>query len=399
MGGRMNHITRWILFLSSAILLAAPRGFAIEVQTGTEDFTLRIDSDLQVRAEGSFDGPPPTATSGAAPSGHFNTDFFLRRASLTAAGTAYKHFTYYLKLESGRFGARGNYAVASLIQDMYIGVVPFQDFNIEAGFLKSPLSHAALDSAPQANSLEGVSDILFYPNARAQRQDGVQVRGLFFDRRILIRGGVYEGARSGVSGGTPVTTAFAPPFVNPQGVPLVAGMARLNLIGYEASYTYPQIYLDGSSHLSVGVGGQYQAHAGALKDTVSGSFYDYSALAADLFVDMALPNDSEAVLTLGGYRFDYGTGKAKTGNGLHGDLGYRWGPIEPQANFYWYNSDTRVNSFLRVAGGLTYFFNRHRAKIMAEFQSTIANGVLPDTPGLPATPRLHTILLQGQLAL
>ncbi len=389
----MNHMTRWIPFLSSVILFASPRGFAIEVPTGTEDFTLRIDSDLQVRAEGSFDGPPPTATSGPAPSGHFNTDFFLRRASLSAGGTAYRLFTYYLKLESGRFGARGNYAVASLIQDMYIGVVPVEDFTIEAGFLKTPLSHAALDSAPQANSLEGVSDILFYPNARSQR------RGLFFDRRILIRGGVYEGARSGVSGGSPTTPAFAPPFVNPQGAPLVAGMARLNLIGYERSYTYPQIYVDGSTHVSLGVGGQYQAHSGALKDAATGSFYDYSALAADLFADVALPNDSEAVLTLGGYRFDYGTGKAKTGNGLHADAGYRWGPIEPQANFYWYNSDTRVNSFLRVAGGLTYFFNRHRAKIMTEFQSTISNGVLPNTPGLPATPRLHTILLQGQLAL
>src|SRR5713101_9979250 len=124
MGGRMNHMTRWILFLSSAILLAAPRGFAIEVQTGTEDFTLRIDSDLQVRAEGSFDGPAPTATSGPAPSGHFNTDIFLRRASLSARGTAYKYFTYYIKLETGRFGARGNYSTASQLQDVVLGFVP-----------------------------------------------------------------------------------------------------------------------------------------------------------------------------------------------------------------------------------------------------------------------------------
>jgi len=282
---------------------------------------------------------------------------------------------------------------------MYIGVVPVEDFTIEAGFLKTPLSHAALDSAPQANSLEGVSDILFYPNARSQRQDGVQMRGLFFDRRILIRGGVYEGARSGVSGGSPTTPAFAPPFVNPQGAPLVAGMARLNLIGYERSYTYPQIYVDGSTHVSLGVGGQYQAHSGALKDAATGSFYDYSALAADLFADVALPNDSEAVLTLGGYRFDYGTGKAKTGNGLHADAGYRWGPIRTASQLLLVQQRHESEQLPQGRGRPYIFLQPAPREDHDGVPEHDLQRVLPNTPGLPATPRLHTILLQGQLAL
>ena len=232
-------------------------------------------------------------------------------------------------------------------------------------------------------------------NARAQRQTGAQVRGLFLDRRILIRGGAYEGARASttVSSSNP---APAQPAVNPNGVPLVAGMARYNFIGVDSAYTFPQIYVDGSSHVSAGVGGQWQSHSGSQKDATT--FYDYSALSADVFVDMAVPDDMEALLILDGYRFDYGPGKPKTGYGLHGELGYRWGWIQPQANFYWFNSDPRTSSFLKLAGGLNYYIRGHHAKIQAEYESVVAGGVLPNTPGLTATPRQHQILVQAQIA-
>ena len=391
----MRGTTRSIAFLVPGILFASGPSFAIDVSTGTEDLTLAVDTNLQFRNENTYGGAPPTTTAGASPTGHVNTDFFLRRASLTARGEALKLFTFYLKLETGRFGARGDYSTPSLLQDVVVGYVPVRDFTIEGGFLKTPLSRPALDSSPRASSLEGVSDILMYPNSRAQRQNGLQIRTLIFDRRLLIRGGAYEGARNGESGGRPVTATNPP--INPQGVPMFAGMVRVNLLGYETSYTYPAIYVDGSSHVSVGVGGQYQAHSGSPRDAAS--VYDYSALAADVFVDVPVvgPN-TEAMFILDVYHFDYGPGKPKTGNGAHGEIGLRWGPIQPQGNFYWFNSETKVNSFLRLAGGLNYYLRGHRAKLQAEFSSTIANGVLPDTPGLAMSPRLKQFNLQAQLA-
>ncbi len=375
----MRYRTGRTSVLSLAVLLGTGRAFAINVRTGTDDFTLNVTTNLQLRLEGTVGGLPPTATSGAAPSGHLNTDIFLRRASLAIGGTAYKIFTYYLKLETGRFGARGNYSNPSLIQDMYLGYVPFMYFNIA-----------------QTNSLEGVADILLYPNARAQRQDGLQVRGLLFDQRFLIRGGIYEGARTGVSGGNPTTPSFQRPFINPNGWPMLAGMVRLNLIGYETSYTYPAIYLDGTSHMSVGTGGQWQSHSGAAR--ADGTVNDYLALAADFYADMALAGDTEALLILDGYRFDYGVGATKTGYGAHGEVGFRVGFIEPEANFYWFNSDTKVNSFLRWGGGLNFYIKGHHAKIMTEYSNTIANGTLPNSPGHSSTPWLHQVLLQAQLA-
>jgi len=394
----MKHVTRRNALLSLAILFAPSAAFAIEVKTGTDEYTLNIDANLQLRLEETWGGPPPTTTSGAAPSGHVNTDIFLRRASLSARGTALKWFWYYIKLESGRFGARGDYSVASLLQDVVIGYVPQPDFYFEGGFLKTPLSRPAVDSSERANTLEGVSDILLYPNTRAQRQMGLQVRGLLFDHRFLIRGGIYEGARNGEAGGRPVTPTTPP--VNQNGWPMVAAMLRLNLVGYETGYTYPGIYVDGNSYVSVGVGGQYQSHSavgGTVKD--DGTLSDYVALSADFFADVALAGDQEAVFTLDGYHFDYGDGAPKTGYGLHGEVGYRWGPIGVQASSYWFNSATKVNSYLRGAGGLTYFISKHKAKVMLEYEQTIANGTLPNQPDHFPTPWLHQILLQWQLHL
>src|SRR2546430_6478448 len=139
----MRHMTSWIRGSSLAVFLVSSGVFAIEVRTGTEDFTLNVDGNLQFRNENIFDGPPPTATSGPAPSGHFNSDFFMRRASLSARGTAYKYLWYYVKLETGRFGGRGNYSAAILRQVVVVGYVTVPDFYIGRGILLSLLSHPA----------------------------------------------------------------------------------------------------------------------------------------------------------------------------------------------------------------------------------------------------------------
>ena len=119
----------------------------------------------------------------------------------------------------------------------------------------------------------------------------------------------------------------------------------------------------------------------------------YIALAGDLFADIALAPRMEALLSVGGYRFDHGAGNAKTGHGMQGEIGYRWGPVEPHGNFDWFNSDTKKNSFLKVAGGLNLFLHGHHAKIQAEFASIIANA------SLTTTPALHQIVVQAQLLL
>ena len=119
----------------------------------------------------------------------------------------------------------------------------------------------------------------------------------------------------------------------------------------------------------------------------------------DGFVDIALAGDREVIFSLNGYRFDYGTGNAKTGYGAAADIGFRFGNIEPQANAYWFNSDNKnTGQMLRWAVGVNYFFRAHATKISAEFASQIVNGRLSDTPAGPATPALHQIVVQSQLS-
>ena len=98
------------------------------------------------------------------------------------------------------------------------------------------------------------------------------------------------------------------------------------------------------------------------------------------------------MLTLGGYRFDYGGENAKIGDGVHAELGFRWGRFEPQGNFYWFNSDTKKNSFLKAAAAVNFFLQGHHAKVQAEFASVIANASLANTPAL------HQVVVQTQLA-
>jgi len=155
-------------------------------------WTLHISPQVQARIEGDFDGP----TGSPAPSGHANFDVFIRRARLLVRGTAYKQVTYAILLNAARLGERGNYNVSIVVQDVHIGYVPVSDVNVEMGLLYMPLTHAALESATDASALEIPSDILLYNNARNLRETGVQLRALFLDRRLLVRGGLYEGARN-----------------------------------------------------------------------------------------------------------------------------------------------------------------------------------------------------------
>jgi hypothetical protein len=382
--------------LPLAALLASSGAFAIKVPTGSDDLNLNINVLLQVRAEGSWDGPPttPTSTEGASPNGTFNSDYYLRRARLIATGSAYEYFIFNIMLDTPFFGRRGNFGGSTFVQDLAVGFVPVKDIIIEAGFLFMPFSHQSPAAGSSGNGLEGLGTVLtnLYNNQRGLRETGVQVRALVLDRWILIRGGVYEGARA--------TTAA--PTINPNGRPLVGGMLRLNLVGDETAYAYPGIYMDGKSRVSIGVGGQFQSKGSNIpvttvsatgsRTTTSAGIDDYRAYSADTFVDLALPGDTEFVLQATGFRFNWGKGSDKTGYGAAGELGYRWHGIEPQTNFYWFNSDSRQNSFLRVAGGLNFFLKGPQARLSTEFVSVINSG------NLNTTPALHQVLLQAQVS-
>ncbi len=391
--------------LPLAVILVSSTAAAMKV-TSTPDFDLQIQVLLQPRLQADWDGTPTSPTSiapdGPTATGRMNLDAYIKRGRLIARGTAFKYFSFLVTLDTPNFGVRGNYGFVqnntTFIQDLVATATPVTDFNIDFGFLLVPLSHGSVSTPSAQSAIDAGGSILagrLMNNAsRASREAGLQIRTLLFDRRIVLRGGIYEGARSSQ------VAAPAPgdPTLNPNGKPMLGGMVRYNLVGVEGLTFpgFPAIYLDGKTRVSVGVGGQYQAKS-AVGGFVPGmdAYPDYVALAADTFVDVAMPADTEAIFQLNGYRFDYGAGNARTGLGLAGDLGYRIGKVEPQVNFFWFNSDNKGASMLKWAAGLNYFFRGHEAKISAEFVGLINSGFLPSAPN--PTPTLHQIVVQGQL--
>ncbi len=400
----MSYLKRRAAVLPLAVLLTSSSALAIKIPTGP-DFDLNIGVVVQPRFQGDFDGVRPTdatsiAPDGASYAGTFNADFFVKRGRMYARGTLYKYFSFLVTLDTPNFGVRGNYGFnqnnATFIQDLVASFEPFRETFIDFGFLLMPLSHGSVSNPGAQSAIDAGGSILagrlMNNAARASREAGVQIRTLLLDRHLLFRGGVYEGARS--SQGIPAPAPNAP-VVNPNGRPVLAGMARWNFLGDETGFPgYPGIYLDGKSRVSVGVGGQWQGK-GAVGGLVPGgaAYPDYLALAADVFVDLALPGDTEAVLQLNGYRFDYGSGNRRTGFGAAGDLGYRLGKIEPQVNFFWFNADDKGQSMRKWAAGVNYFFIGHQAKLSAEFVGLINAG------NLSTTPTLHQVILQASFLL
>src|SRR5262249_62267598 len=113
--------------------------------------------------------------------------------------------------------------------------------------------------------------------------------------------------------------------------------------------------MDTNSHCSLGIHAKYKGKgsntpitriaANGKRTTTNIAVIDYIAYSANVFADFAIPGDMEAVFEGNFVRFDWGTGSDKTGNGVIVEAGYRIGQFEPEVNGYWFNSDSKVNSF------------------------------------------------------
>ncbi len=395
-----------------AVLLVSSVTFAVKVPTSTPNFDLNLAFLLQMRAQAAFDGDPSAgrgAGPGAAPYGTVDTDLYIRRMRLIASGYAFQKFSFYLMFDTPNFGIRGNYTGSTFVQDMHIGYEPFKELAIEAGFIYMPFNYLGLLASSATSSIEKGTAILFYNNARGLRETGIQLRTLILDKRLYFRGGVFAGLHGGQNNqnGAAVATTDANCTtpgctftVNGNGRPLWAGTVRFNLIGGENAYSFPSIYMDGNSHVSIGVAGQFQGKGSntpitrigptGARTTTNTAVNDYLAYTGDVFVDFALPGDMEAVLMVDAERFDWGSGSDKTGNGIAAEAGFRIGEFEPEVNGYWFNSESHQTSFLKFAGGLNWFIQRHNTKLSLEFIHQ-KNGV-----NLGTSPAVHMFLAQFQ---
>lgn len=400
-GSWMKRTSCFASFLGLGILFASSEALAIKIKTETANVNADIKVLVQPRVEVDAEGPTTGSGVVQSPSGKPYTDFYLRRIRLIASGTAFKYLAFNIMLDTPNFSKRGNTSIDTFTQDVAVGFQPVENMTIEAGFLYVPFTHAMLGASGAASAMEkpGISSLYNAGAANGQRglrETGVQFRGLFFDKLLLVRGGAYEGIRS--------TSAMGAQ-VNPDNVPMFAGTLRLNLIGDEPGYSYPGIYYDGKSRLSVGIAGHYQEQSGGLKYPGALSFSAYAGMGADVFADIALPDDMEVVGEIGVFRFDHDSARradlgarsnAKTGNGAYLEAGFRIGVIEPQVNAFWFNSDSKKASSIKAAAGLNYFLDKHAAKLSIEGATFKTNTDIVHSADEGGTPWAYSLIVQAQ---
>ncbi len=150
-------------------------------------------------------------------------EFTVRRMRAIASGTVYHDYDYYLQTEFGS-GFTSSPTNDSFLQDAYLNVHYFPEFQVQAGKMKPPLSLEWVPLDQYLWFLERGFPSELVPN----RDVGAMVHGDLFNGALSYYAGAFNGVPDGGSGDAAVSDndkdvvsrIFALPFKNTQIVPL-----------------------------------------------------------------------------------------------------------------------------------------------------------------------------------
>ena len=159
-------------------LTAGQNGFSFS--SADSNFVLRVGAHIQ--ADGRFflgDHIP------------VNDTFLLRRVRPLFEGTVFKNYDYRLVLD---FGA--NTAPANTVQDAYVNVHYWREFQIQAGKFKPPVGLERLQSDVNTKFIERGYPTGLVPN----RDVGIQLHGEVLRGALQYQAGIFNGVADGGSG-------------------------------------------------------------------------------------------------------------------------------------------------------------------------------------------------------
>src|ERR1700738_3940077 len=339
-----------------AVALLSSSAQAVRVPVG-EDSALNFAVLMQPRVE---------LDDGFSPSGNLATDFYVRRARLNITGNLGKLLVFQLQADMPRIGLRGNYANTPFLwQDANIAFTPIDGLFLQAGFMVIPLSRGELGSSAAFQTLDLLGSPLRMLSDAGLRETGFQVRYIGLDKKLNFRVGAFEGIRSTTQlplspGGNTQTP------LNPDRTPKLAGYVQYSILGGEPTETFNGIYFSEKPIVSVGVGGQYMQKAVVTGTAPNPVYNDYGALAGSLFVEFPFSTDFEIVGAGNVYKYYTGTGDPNNGIGFTGDLGVRFGKLEPVISFQHFSGDAHTRDFRRPAAGLNWWIAQHAAHLKFE---------------------------------
>lgn len=153
-----------------------------------------------------------------------NDAFLMRRVRPIFEGTVFKHYDYRVMLDFGS-GINNSAANNGFLQDGYLNVHYWPEFQIQVGKFKAPVGLERLQSGANLLFAERGLPTQLVPN----RDVGIQLHGELFGGVLNYQAGVFNGVQDAASGDSDVATddhkdvagrLFAHPFKNTKIAPL-----------------------------------------------------------------------------------------------------------------------------------------------------------------------------------
>lgn len=419
----MRRLTTGVLAACIALMFCVPAALACKGKDGKE-----CDCDKPVLKVGFLLQSWVTeADNGNVAGDGWGNDLYLRRARLILAGRVNKLVNFFVETDNPNWGKNGDWSSEMYIQDAYVDFQIMKELNVAAGMILLPFTHANRQGATSLATLDyhNLFSEPFLPATKAWRDNGLEVRGILFDKWVDYRVGVFQGIR-----GKKCKDVYDKEFcdagldyavVNPNDLPRITGRVAVNLFDAEEGFYYTGTNIGKKNAdnkfikiLSVGAGVDFQP--GATLDK-NGEVANYMAFSGDVFADIPLSEklgisgqlgvvwfnrgyaqtykhptkkdtdgkdvtteskveiDGEETLlvtkaTEAGYAKPTLTETVGNGIGAYGDVGLRYRSLQPYVGGEWFSGDNNEEvggNRMTARGGLIYWIAGHNASIKLEY--------------------------------
>lgn len=309
-------------------------------------------------------------------------NFSIRRARLLFLGKVHKNVGFFVGTLTANIGHAPKYdqKPATVIADAWLQGDFGKQLRINFGLLKMPFSRHCIQGG---GGLHGLDYHGFFlnrntavgPNAAGKtvfsvggvptRDTGVMLRGILagnmFEYRMAVTDGIQPNGRNHAGRFT--------------------GRLAFNAFDADPAFFYKGIYFNKKKMLQVGFSFDMEPGVGGEKHDAL-----YAAFAGDVFADLPI-GKNELVSNVSFYHYGKGTSRPE-GNGMWGDLGVRFGKIEPLVAMEWYKPSKGDNGKRTVVqAGLNWWIKGHTANLKGQFGMLKANG---------GTKWGNTVTVQGQ---
>ncbi len=182
-----RHMRNLVVISALAIVVCMSGNAMAAYKIGTDKAHLKIGGLLQGWI---------TLDQDKAPDGEsWENEYYLRRMRLMFYGQISKWVNFFVETDNPNFGKGGDFSMNMFIQDAYLEINLHKMIQIDGGMILVPFSHHAMQGATSLLSIDYHTSLIRYPagSNKVWRDYGAMVRGIFFDKWLEYRIGIFNG--------------------------------------------------------------------------------------------------------------------------------------------------------------------------------------------------------------